>query len=101
MPNTIVCMDLKLKQAIIAAINKMELEGTAYTQFLKALPDCDGEEPIGFEEVGKKAKRKSTRAPSAYQQHTSECMKGGVKSMSECAAEWRAKKGEGYARTDT
>jgi hypothetical protein len=34
------------------------------------------------------------RAPSAYQQHTSECMKGGHRSMSECAAAWRAKKGK-------
>jgi len=34
------------------------------------------------------------RTPSAYQQHTSECMKGGHKTMSECAALWRAKKGK-------
>ena len=34
------------------------------------------------------------REPTAYQRHTSECMKGGKRSMSECAAEWRAKKGK-------
>jgi hypothetical protein len=60
------------------------------------MPDCDGEEPIEFAEETKKGRKKSNRPPSAYQQHTGECMRAG-NSMKECAAMWREKKANGGA----
>jgi len=98
---TIACMDLRLKRALVEALTKMEandvdFDKSAFVQSLKAMPDCDGEEPIEFAEETKKGRKKSNRAPSAYQQHTGECMRGGH-TMQECAAMWREKKAKGGA----
>ncbi len=51
---------------------------------LNTIPDCEYADAV--EVCG------STRKASAYQAHTSECMKSG-KSMKECAALWKKKKG--------
>ena len=98
---TIACMDLQLKRALVEALKKMEaadvdFDSSAYLQSLKAMADCDGEEPIEFAEETKKGRKKSNRAPSAYQEHTGECMRAG-NSMQECAAMWREKKARGGA----
>ena len=98
---SIACMDLRLKRALVEALTKMEANDTAFDKSafvlsLKAMPDCDGEEPIEFAEETKKGRKKSNRPPSAYQQHTGECMRAG-NSMQECAAMWRAKKAAGGA----
>ena len=98
---TIACMDLRLKRALVEALKKMEandvdFDSSAYLQSLKAMPDCNGEEPIEFTEEAKKGRKKSNRAPSAYQQHTGECMRAG-RTMQECAAEWREMKANGGA----
>ena len=96
---TIACMDLRLKRALVEALKKMEaadmdFDSSDYLASLKAMPDCSGEEPIEFAEETKKGRKKSNRAPSAYQQHTGECMRAG-NSMQECAAMWREKKASG------
>jgi len=96
---SIACMDLRLKRALVEALKKMEanemdFDPSAYLASLKAMPFCDGEEPIEFAEETKKGRKKSNRAPSAYQQHTGECMRGG-NTMQECAAMWREKKAKG------
>jgi hypothetical protein len=100
---TIACMDLHLKRALVEAIKKMaandlDFDDSTYMTALKALPFCDGDEPIEFTEEtkSKKGRKKSNRPPSAYQQHTGECMRGGG-SMQECAAQWREKKAQGEA----
>jgi len=54
---------------------------------LNSIPDCEYADAI---EVCGGTKR----APSAYNIHTSECMKAG-KSMRECADLWKKKKGGG------
>jgi len=96
------CMDLKLKRALVEALVKMEANDTSfdksdYLKSLKAMPDCDGEDPIEFAESSKGGTRKkSNRPPSAYQEHTGECMREG-RTMQECAVEWRAIKAAGGA----
>ena len=96
------CMDLKLKRALIEVFKKMEANDTdfsadEYIDGLKALPFCDGDDVIEFAEASKgQTRKKSNRAPSAYQQHTGECMRGGH-TMQECAAEWREMKANGGA----
>ena len=96
---SIACMDLRLKRALVEALKKMEandldFDSSDYLKSLKAMPDCAGEEPIEFAEETKKGRKKSNRTPSAYQQHTGECMRAG-NSMQECAAMWREKKAKG------
>ena len=98
---TIACMDLRLKRALVEALKKMEANDvnfnkTDYLKSIKAIPFCDGEDPIEFAEETKKGRKKSNRAPSAYQEHTGECMRAG-NSMQECAAMWREKKARGGA----
>ena len=98
---SIACMDLRLKRALVEAMTKMEANDTAFdktalVQSLKAMADCDGEDPIEFAEESKKGRKKSNRPPSAYQQHTGEGMRSG-NTMQECAAMWRAKKAAGGA----
>ncbi len=96
---SIACMDLGLKRAVVEALKKMEandedFDSSEFVKTLKAMPFCDGEEPIEFAEETKKGRKKSNRAPSAYQQHTGECMRAG-NTMQECAAKWREKKANG------
>ena len=102
---TIACMNPWLKSALISALEEMAeaeaaFDSSTYLQSLEDIPDCSGKKPIEFAEEAKPAatteRTKTKRAPSAYQQHTGECMRAGG-TMKECAAKWREKKARGGA----
>jgi membrane-associated PAP2 superfamily phosphatase len=84
--STIVCLHPEVKEALIEVLKELEVEKSIVSK-IKKLTDCD-EKMVEFGRGGSKVKR----APSAYQQHTSECMKAGH-TMAECAAQWKKKKG--------
>jgi len=102
---TIACMDLRMKQALVEALEEMAeaeagFDSSTYLQSLEDIPDCKGKKPIEFAEEAKPAAAATTerpakpkRAPTAYQKHTGECMRAGH-TMKECAVMWRAKKGK-------
>jgi len=111
----ILCLHPEVKEYVIKALERLHLRDELI-QPLRDLEECengsirfgepikkapakevdddfdddDEEEPV---QAAKPAKKKSSRPRSAYQQHTSDCMKGGQHTMKECAAQWRAKKG--------
>lgn len=86
--STITCLHPDVKEAMIDALEDMGISKKIINK-VKKLSDCEDEEQeIGFGRGGSKGKR----APSAYQQHTSECMKSGH-TMADCAAQWKKKKG--------
>lgn len=105
---TIACMNPWLKSALVSALEEMAeaeaaFDSSAYLQSLEDIPDCKGKKPIEFAEEAQQAqpgattvRTKPKRAPSAYQQHTGECMRAGG-TMKECAAKWREKKARGGA----
>jgi hypothetical protein len=96
------CLSSEVRDVLVEVLEEFEVEADKI-QILKDMPAC-ANAPIEYETPSSHtpehtSKResgtpRSKRPPSAYQQHTSECMKGGKHTMSECAAEWRAKKGK-------
>ena len=92
MAKCVPCMGPEIKDAIRKNINSPEVE-----KILGGVKDCAT--PQGLELCGT-VRRKSSRAPSAYNVFIGDCMRGkGIKSreeaptaMKECAAEWRKSK---------
>ena len=86
--STIICLHPDVKEAMIDALEELGISKKIINK-VKKLSDCEDEEQeIGFGRGGSKGKR----APSAYQEHTSVCMKAGH-TMAECAAQWKKKNG--------
>ena len=86
---TITCLHPEVKEAMIEALEELGISKSIIRK-VKKLADCEDEsQEIGFGRGGTKVKRE----PSAYQKHTGECMKAG-RTMAECAAQWKTKKGD-------
>jgi len=98
---SIKCLSPEVRDILVELLEEMEIDTTTI-QTLRDMAACENA-TIEYED---KAARhtpepssgggtpRKKRAPTAYQQHTGECMKGGHKTMAECAAMWRAKKGK-------
>lgn len=56
-------------------------------KILDELDECEDGSSVGFEQKGKKGKRK----PSAYNEFIGSCMKSG-KGMKDCAGNWKREK---------
>ncbi|MDD4985234.1 MAG: hypothetical protein PHQ43_05510 [Dehalococcoidales bacterium] len=82
-PKCVPCLGRDVKEAISAQIG-----GVAIQHTLGQIPDCDNDQEIQV--CGKAA-----RAKSAYQEWTSQCMKGkhlkklDPEAMRDCARQWR------------
>ena len=93
------CLSPKVRDMLVEILEELEVDAT----ILKTLKEMDScEDAIMEWESGaarhapqdsSTPREKTKRPPSAYQQHTGECMRGGHKTMAECAALWKAKKG--------
>ena len=96
------CLSPQVRDVLIEVLEDLEVD-SATIETLRGMVACD-DAAIEYETaparqtppapVAEAATPRKKRAPSAYQQHTGECMKGGHRTMSECAAAWRAKKGK-------
>lgn len=69
-----------------------------FAQIVKIVAACPPGQQVGVEVVqyhdappGKR--RRSDRPRTPYQEHTSQCMKGGQRTLKDCAADWRKKQG--------
>jgi hypothetical protein len=82
--------ELEVEEDVIDTLKKMATCATDAIEYADDAPPP----ATHTTERQKDATPRKKREPSAYQRHTSECMKGGKRSMSECAAAWRAKKGK-------
>jgi len=98
---SIKCLSPQVRDILVELLEELEVDTTTI-QTLRDMAACENA-TIEYEDKaarhtpepssGGSAPRKK-RAPTAYQRHTGECMKGGHKTMAECAAMWRAKKGK-------
>ena len=92
------CLSPKVRDLLMEILEELEVDGTIL-ETLREMASCkdaaiEYETAPAHQEKEDAATPRKKRAPSAYQQHTGECMKGGHRTMSECAAAWRAKKGK-------
>ena len=98
------CLSPKVRDMLVEILEELEVDATVL-KTLQEMVACDDaaieyetaparQAPPAPAPAAEAATPRKKRAPSAYQQHTGECMKGGHRSMSECAAAWRAKKGK-------
>ncbi|MDP2730569.1 MAG: hypothetical protein Q8O55_08795 [Dehalococcoidales bacterium] len=84
MPKCIPCLGKDIKDAIREAISD-----EATLALVDKVKDCPEDEAMEF--CGKLSKR----APSPYQAFVGICLKGGEKTISDCAGEWRERKANG------
>ena len=95
------CLSPQVRDILIEVLEDLEVE-PATIEALRGMDACENA-AIEYETASHQTPTREAPTPpttrkkrpaSAYQQHTGECMKGGHKTMSECAALWRAKKGK-------
>jgi len=98
------CLSPQVRDVLVEVLEDLEVD-SATIETLRGMVACDDaaieyetaparQTPPAPAPAAEAATPRKKRAPSAYQQHTGECMKGGHRSMKECAAAWRAKKGK-------
>ena len=95
----ITCIGESLRDDLVSSLDGLDpAVRNIAEQLLDALPQCSNDEPIGlrFEEHEQKqtGRRRKKRAPTAYNQHMSNCMKQG-KGFGPCVQEWRDNKARG------
>ncbi len=82
---------------IIRLVADDEEMAAAAKDLLEELPDCKDGQIVGFN-ITDSLKKRRKRAPSEYNKFIGSCMTGGVRSLTDCAADWRAAKERGNAR---
>jgi urocanate hydratase len=92
------CLSPKVRDMLVEILEELAVDDTIL-ETLREMASCkdaaiEYETAPAHQAKEEAATPRKKRTPSAYQQHTSECMKGGHRTMSECAAAWRAKKGK-------
>lgn len=95
----IVCLSPEMRRTIAREIKAMDgdpvTKRIALTLF-EEMPECKGQQPIGLaiqegEAPAGRGKR-SSRAPSEYNTFIGSCMKGGARTIKDCAADWKRRK---------
>jgi hypothetical protein len=90
------CLSQELKALVKAEMAKLKdaKARELFGQVLEIVAACPAGQQVGVEVLEGSSpgrRRKSDRPRTPYQEHTSACMKGGAKTLKQCAAEWRAK----------
>ena len=93
------CISPTLREALLKGVELLGDDETmkeVTERVLKAIPACPLGETIGISTVevsdvpiAADTEKKKKRKPSAYNNFTGDCMRGGQKTMAECAAEWK------------
>ncbi len=90
------CLGVDIKFAIREYLSALNPKSNI-DFMLKTIPDCKDPEGIQLcsttaEGPDKQQGTRSKRAPSKYNLFTASCMKGGEKTMKDCASEWKRQK---------
>ncbi len=90
------CLSPEVKALVAKELHHVTDPATReiFAQIVKSVAACPAGQQVGVELMQDHAaapgkRRRSDRARTPYQEHPSQCMKGGAKTLKECAAEWR------------